>query len=78
MLRPSKYSHPDSTTISVVVLLLARLRKRRIDEFENLRIFAKKSVKGGDILFIPAMHVLYLLGLVEYLPKTDSIEYVGR
>lgn len=78
MLRPNKHSHPDSTPINVAVMLLARLKKKRIDEFESLRVYAKKSVKGGDALFIPAINLLYLLGLIEYLSKTDSIEYIGR
>jgi hypothetical protein len=42
-----------------------------------LRGYAKKSVIGGDVLFLPALNLLYLLGLVEYRPKTDALEYVG-
>jgi hypothetical protein len=29
------------------------------------------------VLFLPTLSFLYLLGLVEYRPKTDSLEYVG-
>lgn len=32
----------------------------------------------GDVLFLPSLNFLYLLGLIEYHPKTDSIEYVGQ
>jgi hypothetical protein len=77
MLRPSKHSHPDRTTINVALLLLARLKGRRIEDYAKLRAFIKKSVLGGDILFLPALSFLYLLGLVEYRPKTDAFEYVG-
>lgn len=77
MLRPTKHSHPDRTVINVSLLLLSRLRTRRFDEYSVLRMFAKKSVLGGDVLFLPALNLLYLLGLVDYRPKTDIVEYVG-
>lgn len=77
MLRPTKHSHPDRTVISVSLLLMARLRDRRVDEYDVLRKYAKKSVTGGDVLFLPALNFLYLMGLIEYRPKTDAVEYVG-
>jgi hypothetical protein len=77
MLRPSKHSHPDRTVISVSLLLLARLRARRVDDFDALRKYAKKTITGGDVLFLPALNFLYLMGLVDYRPKTDAVEYVG-
>lgn len=77
MLRPTKHSHPDRTVINVSLLLLARLKARRVDDYDILRKFAKKSVVGGDVLFLPALNFLYLMGLIEYRPKTDAVEYVG-
>jgi len=77
MLRPTKHSHPDRTVINVSLALLARLKTRRLDDYDSLRKFAKKVVAGGDVLFLPALNFLYLLGLIEYRPKTDAVEYVG-
>ena len=77
MLSPTKHSHPDRTVISVSLLILKRLKSRRLEEYETLREYAKKSVIGGDVLFLPALNLLYLFGLVEYRPKTDALEYVG-
>jgi hypothetical protein len=77
MLRPTKHTHPDRTVVSVALLLLAHLRKRRLDGYGALRVYAKKNVTGGEVLFLPALNFLFLLGLIEYRPKTDSIEYVG-
>ena len=77
MLRPSKHSHPDRTVVNVALLLLARLQKRRLYGYSALRGYAKKAVAGGDVLFLPALNFLFLLGLIEYRPKTDAIEYVG-
>lgn len=77
MLRPTKHSHPDRTVISVSLLLLARLKTRRLDDYDNLRKYAKKAVVGGDVLFLPALNFLYLMGLIDYRPKTDAVEFVG-
>jgi len=77
MLRPTKHSHPDRTVINLSLLLLSRLKYRRVEEYDVLRGLAKKSIMGGGVLFLPALNFLYLVGLVEYRPKTDSIEYVG-
>ena len=77
MLRPSKHSHPDQTVVNVALFLLTSLRKRRINGYGALRIHVKKAVVGGDVLFLPALNFLFILGLIEYRPKTDAIEYVG-
>jgi hypothetical protein len=77
MLRPSKHSHPDRTVINVSILLLSRLKARRLESFDSLRAYAKKSVIGGDVLFLPSLNFLYLIGLIDYRPKTDSVEYLG-
>lgn len=77
MLRPTKHSHPDRTVINVSLLLLGRLKSRRVEDYDALRKYSKKAVTGGDVLFLPALNFLYLLGLVDYRPKTDAVEYVG-
>lgn len=75
MLRPGKHTHPDRTVVNVSLLLLARLQDKRVEDFSALKSFAKKKVAGGDVLFLPALNLLYLLGLVEYRPKIDAFEY---
>lgn len=77
ILRPTKHAHPDRTVVSLSLLLLARLKTRRLEDYYGLRKFAKRSVKGGDVLFLPALNFLFLIGLIEYRPKTDSVEYLG-
>jgi len=77
MIRPTKHSHPDRTVINVSMLLLARLRVRRVDDYDDLRKYAKKAVVGGDVLLLPALNFLYLMDLIKYHPKTDAVEYVG-
>jgi len=58
-------------------VLLGRLKSRRLEEYDALRNFARKAIAGGDVLFLPTLNFLFLLGLVEYRPKTDSLEYLG-
>ena len=77
MLRPTKHSHPDRTVINVSVLLLARLKTRRLEDYYGLRSYAKRAVIGGDVLFLPALNFLFLMGLIDYRPKTDAVEYLG-
>lgn len=77
MLRPTKHNHPDRTVINVSLLLLARLKTRRVDDYDALRKYARHAVSGGDVLFLPALNFLYLVGLIDYRPKIDAVEYVG-
>ena len=69
MLRPSKHSHPDRTVINVSLLLLARLKARRMDEYATLRKYAKKAVIGGDVLFLPALNFLLSDGTDRLSPQ---------
>lgn len=77
MLRPTKHSHPDRTVVAVALLLLARLRARRLEPYDALLQYTRRAVVGGDVLFVPAVNLLFLMGLIEYRPKTDSFEFVG-
>lgn len=77
MLRPSKHAHPDLTVINLATILLKHLKERRLEEYDKLLKFARKKVRGGDAIYLPSLSLLYILGLAEYRPKTDSVEYVG-
>lgn len=77
MLRPTKHSHPDKTVVNVATLILAHMRKNRLEEYEKLRRLVRKAVSGGEILFLPAINLLFLLGAVEYHRKNDVFEYTG-
>ncbi len=77
MLSPSKHAHPDQTVIFVALTILKRLKAKRLEEFYRLQELAKTTVKGGETLFVPALSFLYLLGLVAYHRKNDTVEYTG-
>jgi hypothetical protein len=55
---------------------LGRLKVRRLEEYGALRAYVKRFVRGGDVLFLPALNFLFLMGLIKYHPKTDSVEYL--
>lgn len=77
MLRPSKHHHPDRTVVNVSLILLIHLKRHRSKGYDDLRKFAQQSVTGGSALFLEAINFLYLMGAIEYRPKTDAFEYVG-
>jgi hypothetical protein len=79
MLRPYKHAHPDKTVVALASTLLKKLRDQRLSDFDSLSAYASNRLGlDADALFLPALSFLYLLGLVEYHQKTDSIEYVGQ
>lgn len=77
MLRPTKHSHPDRTVISAAILILGRIKTRRCESYDVLRKYFNDSIKGIDALFLPALNLLFMLGLIDYLPKTDAFEFTG-
>lgn len=77
MIRPSKHSNPDKTVVSSSTTLLRRLKHRRSVTFDSLREFHSATSPDVDSLFLPALSLLFLLGLVEYRPQNDTFEYVG-
>jgi len=78
MLRPSTLEHPDRTVLHVAMLLLAHIKENRVAEFTTLQGIAKAGVADADHLFVPALDILFLLGLVEYQLKTDTFVFPGR
>ena len=76
LLLPTKHSHPDKTIIAIATIILQRLKKVRLEQYDDLLDHLKNKNKNGEYLFLSAINFLYLLGLVEYHKKTDSFEYI--
>ncbi|WP_339373496.1 ABC-three component system middle component 8 [Xenorhabdus innexi] len=57
--------------------MLTLLKNERVVSYGKLRDYAKKTINSGEVLFLPALNFLFLMGLIEYHTKIDSIEYVG-
>jgi hypothetical protein len=76
MLTPKKHMNLDSSMLRVSAIMLKELNKRGVIGFEQLRgIVNKKVGPNGDLIFIPALDFLFLLGKVEYHVRNDMIEY---
>jgi len=76
-LLPTKHSHPDKTTLALAVIIIKRLKKVRIEQYDKLLEFLQKKNSSAKTLFLSSMNFLYLMGLINYHKKTDSFEYVG-
>ena len=76
MIRPQKHLNLNVCVLRISAVMLARLRRARVERFGAL-LEATKEVIGADaeILFMPAVNLLFLLGRLTYHPHTDTFEY---
>ena len=78
MIRPNKHNHPDKTVVYASFLMLNALKKSRIMPYNDLLNLVKHKINSGEYLFLPALNFLFLLGLVNYQPKTDILVYIEK
>lgn len=77
MITPTKHLDLDRSVLWVSAEALRKLRKRRIVPHDELVAFLKRKVgDDGDIVVVPALSFLYLVGRLEYHVKSDSFEYI--
>jgi hypothetical protein len=76
MIRPAKHLNLNTCVIRAASKLLARLQRERICRFSDLRNSVADLGEDADVVFMPTIHFLFLLGRVEYHPQTDSFEYL--
>jgi hypothetical protein len=62
----------------VATLLLHRLKSQRVEGFDEQRGYLVAARDGVGSLILQGLNLLFLLGLIEYRPKTDAFEYFGR
>lgn len=77
VIKPNKHSNPDQTIIGVAALLLKTLGKSGVEKYDDLEELVDTKIEGGKYLFLPALNLLYLLGVVDYHKKSDAFEYIG-
>ena len=78
MLKPTKFTNPEKTVLATATTLLERLREKRIESYSDLLAYTRSQLQDVDILFVPSLSFLFLLNLIEYRPKVDAFEYVGK
>jgi len=57
--------------------LLKELKKNQFEKITELRLALMENNKNAVALLEPSLELLFILGLVEYHPKNDLIEYTG-
>ncbi len=77
-IQPDKYTDPDKSVMYAATLMLKSLKAGRYVSFDKLLSVVKKATDCDYVLFMPAINLLYLLGLVEYHSTNDSFEYIGK
>jgi hypothetical protein len=76
MLTPRKHLDLDVSVLRISAIMLRELKKRGVIELERLRaIVIRRTGPDGELSFLPALGLLYLLGKVDYHLRNDSIEY---
>lgn len=77
MLRPSKHDHPDRTVIGVSLVILKKMEADSVVGYDALLDYVEKRVDGGRFLLLPALDLLFVLGVLEYYPQNDIFELVS-
>jgi hypothetical protein len=62
--------------MSVATVILERLKTKRTETYADLVILVEKRTKNAKTLLLPALNLLFMLGLIRYLPKADRFEYL--
>ncbi len=79
MITPTKYMDMDSCLLVILEILIKYLKKnKKIARISSLKDELKKKTNHDeykiDIDILNALSVLYLLGKIDYVEKTDSVE----
>lgn len=77
MLTPKKHLNLDVSVLRVSSLLLSELRRRGVVEIEKLRAYAiRRAGEDAEMVFLPSLNFLFLLGRIAYHDKNDTIEFL--
>lgn len=77
MIKPRKHLDLDISVLRISALILKELKSKRLVDFESVREKIKNKVgKDGELSFVPAISLLFLMGKVDYHLQNDSLEYL--
>jgi hypothetical protein len=79
MLTPRKHLDLESSLIRVASIMIKELHRRGIIDMPTLRRRVIKRIgANGEMMFLPALGFLFLLGRVDYHVQNDTIEYLAE
>lgn len=76
MIRPAKHLNLNTCVLRAASTILTKLMEERICGFNELRHSLDPLGPDAEVIFMPTVNFLYLLGRLEYHPQTDSFEYL--
>lgn len=76
MIRPAKHLNLNTCVLRTTSILLSTLQSTRVCTYADLRSSLSVIGEDAEVTFVHAVHLLFLLGRVEYHPQTDSFEYM--
>jgi hypothetical protein len=76
MIRAAKHLDLNTCVLRAASILLSNLQSARVCTYSDLRAHLSVLGDDADITFVHAVHLLFLLGRVDYHPQTDSLEYM--
>jgi hypothetical protein len=76
MIRPEKHLDLNSCVIRAASIILAKLQSARVCRYSDLKAALSVMGEDADSALIHAVHLLFLLGRLDYFPQTDSLEYI--
>ncbi len=79
MIKPNKYTNIDLCVVNIGGVILKSLYSCPIQTYEELEnLVANTYGESAKVVFINALSFLYLLGLIEYQPSTDTITLINN
>jgi len=77
MIIPTKHLDLDRSALRISAEVLAELKRRRVLSYDRVvSLIKKRALDDGDVVVVPALSLLFLLGRIEYHPKGDVFEYI--
>ncbi len=76
MIRPAKHLDLNTCVLRAASILLSKLQSARVCTYADLRGSLSVMGEDADVTFMHAIHLLFLLGRVDYHSQTDSLEYM--
>lgn len=79
MITPEKHLNLDACVLRSGAILLSVLRKSRIITLSDLRERLSDAIgDDAEFMFLPAVNFLFLVGRLDYHPRSDSFEFVKK
>ena len=76
MIRPAKHLDLNSCVLRAASILLSKLQSARVCTYSDLKASLAVIGEDADVTFVHAVHLLFLLGRIDYHPQTDSLEFI--